>query len=442
MPRTTTMPDAVRVGLVGSGQRAAAYFRNIPAHMASAVQLSAIADPEPSRREAFAALFDAAPEHHDDGVAMIGERPLDAVVVATPNDQHVPYSVEAMRRGLPLMLEKPVATTLEDLAALWKAEQARPGGRTVVGFVLRYTPFYERVREIVRSGRLGEVLAVQADENLGTGLTMVQYQGWRQDVSRSGGWMLEKCCHDLDVLGYVLDARPVRVHSMASALAFRPRPEAEQLDRFRPAAGTGEIDFGDAAAKEALREKVQHSPYSPSGLPDRQVATLELSSGALATFTSVMAQPRSTRRLRIFGTEGLLEGDLGARSIDLSFADPSGGAGLTREHESIETGGSGHQGGDEVLGETFWHLAAGEDRLPRAGLAEGIDAVLCAMALQESARTGRAVEIDPLREQVFGTAASADAAAAPAEAAAAPAGPAASPTADHAGAGARTEPAR
>ena len=64
------------------------------------------------------------------------------------------------------------------------------------------------------------------------------------------------------------------------------------------------------------------------------------------------------------------------------------------------------------------------------------------MALQESARTGRAVEIDPLREQVFGTAASADAAAAPAEAAAAPAGPAASPTADHAGAGARTEPAR
>src|SRR5699024_1136448 len=92
----------------------------------------------------------------------------------------------------------------------------------------------------------------------------VQYQGWRQDVSRSGGWMLEKCCHDLDVLGYVLDSHLVRVHSMASALTFRPRPEQEQLPRFRPAAGTGEIDFGDATAKEVLRERVQHSPYAPS----------------------------------------------------------------------------------------------------------------------------------------------------------------------------------
>lgn len=405
MPRTAATPDSVRVGLVGASQRASAYFRNIPSDMASAVRLTSIADPEPTRREAFAALVGAEPELLDDGIAMLRDHALDAAVVTPPNDQHAPYAIEAMRRGLPLLLEKPVATTLEDLAALWQAEQARPGGRTVVGFVLRYTPFYSRVREIVRSGRLGEILAVQADENLGTGLTMVQYQGWRQDVTRSGGWMLEKCCHDLDVLGYVLDSRPVRIHSMASALAFRPRPESEQLPRFRPSAGTGEIDYGDATAKEVLREKVQHSPYAPSGLPDRQVATLEFASGTLATFTAVMAQPRTTRRLRIFGTEGLLEGDIGERRIDLSFPDPAGSAEVTREHEDIEVGDSGHQGGDEVLGELFWHLAAGEDRVPRAGLADGIDAVLCALALQESARTGQGIDIAPLREQVFGTSA-------------------------------------
>src|SRR5690606_33619696 len=150
-------------------------------------------------------------------------------------------------------------------------------------------------------------------------------------------------------------------------------------------------------------ERVQHSPYAPSGLPDRQVATLEFASGTLATFTAVMAQPRSTRRLRIFGTEGLLEGDLGAQSIELSFPDPAGGSGSTREHEHVETGPSGHQGGDAVLAETFWRTAAGEDRVPRAGLADGIDAALGAMALQDSARTGQAVDIAPLRAQGFGT---------------------------------------
>src|SRR5699024_38046 len=72
------------------------------------------------------------------------------------------------------------------------------------------------------------------------------------------------------------------------------------------------------------------------------------------------------------------------------------------EHEHVETGPSGHQGGDAVLAETFWRAAAGEDRVPRAGLVDGIDAALGAMALQDSARTGQAVEIEPLRAQVFG----------------------------------------
>src|SRR5699024_11114532 len=153
-------------------------------------------------------------------------------------------------------------------------------------------------------------------------------------------------------------------------------------------------------AKEVLRERVQHSPYAPSGLPDRQVATLEFASGTLATFTAVMAQPRSTRRLRIFGTEGLLEGDLEPQSIELSFPDPAGASGSTRDHEDVSTGASGHQGGDAVLAETFWRTAVGEDRIPRASLADGIDAALGAMALQDSARTGQAVYIDPLRAQV------------------------------------------
>src|SRR5699024_9937484 len=101
-------------------------------------------------------------------------------VVTSPNYQHVPYANAAMSRSLPVMLEKPVATTVDDMATLWDAYENRPGGQVVVGFVLRYTPFYSRIREIIESGRLGESLSIQTDETLGTGLTMVQYRGWRQ----------------------------------------------------------------------------------------------------------------------------------------------------------------------------------------------------------------------------------------------------------------------
>ena len=214
--------------------------------------------------------------------------------------------------------------------------------------------------------------------------------------------MLEKCCHDLDVLAYILDSRPARVSSMASALALRPRPRHEQLPRFDVSAGSGEIDYGDAATKTALRETEQHSPYAESALPDRQVATIEFENGTLATFTAVMAQPRTTRRLRVFGTEGLLEGDLGRQHIDLSFPDPYGGPGRSTEQVHLQVGESGHNGGDEVLGDTFWHLAAGEDRAPRASLRDGIDACLCAIALQESAGSGLPGDLERLRFEVFG----------------------------------------
>src|SRR5690625_6751390 len=80
---------------------------------------------------------------------------------------------------------------------------------------------------------------------------------------------------------------------------------------------------------------MQHSPYGPSNLPDRQVATIEFENGTQATFTAVMAQPRTTRRIRVFGTEGLLEGDISAKSITLSFPDPAGGKGTSEEQIAV-----------------------------------------------------------------------------------------------------------
>src|SRR5699024_2209816 len=118
MTRANIGRERVRVGLVGSGQRAAYYFRNVPDVVDDSAQLEAIADPDVARRAAFAELLGARPELLDDGPAMIDDRELDAVLVATPNDLHVPSAVAAMERGLPLLLEKPVATTLEGLSAL------------------------------------------------------------------------------------------------------------------------------------------------------------------------------------------------------------------------------------------------------------------------------------------------------------------------------------
>lgn len=403
---TTPSPTQVRVGLIGAGARGAGYFRAVPDDVE--VTLAAIADPSSKNRRAFIDRFaaDHQPTEYEDGLKLLSNEELDAVIITAPNFAHLPYATEAMSRAMPLMLEKPVATTVDDLAALWSAHRRSDGPQPVVGFVLRYTPFYSAIREVVRSGDLGEILSIEANENLGTGLTMVQYRGWRQDTEKSGGWMVEKCCHDLDILSYLLDSRPTRVFSMASALHLRPRPESEQLARFQPEAGTAALDFGDPQTNAALADRAQHSPYAPSNLPDRQVATLEFENGTLATFTAVMAQPKTTRRIRIFGTDAMLEGDITERTFRVIDTDPAGGKEPKTVTEfGVTVGDSGHNGGDEVLGDTFWHLAAGQPRDSRAGLSEGIDAVLTAIALQESAETGQPIALAPWRRIVFGEAA-------------------------------------
>lgn len=417
MPTSNDPAATIRVGVIGAGLRASAYFRDIPPELEDSVHIVAIADPDPQQRATFGDLIaitetDPAEKarvaarwapgedrsEYDDGLELLAEEELDAVILSSPNAQHVSYAAAAMARSLPLMLEKPVATTIDDLARLWQAYQDSDPGHTLVGFVLRYTPFYSAVREVVREGRLGTILSVEINENLGTSLTMRQYRGWRQDTAKSGGWMVEKCCHDFDMLSHLLGASPRRVFSMASARHFRPRPEAEQLDRFQPKPKSTDV----GRTGEALRNTMQHSPYGKSNLPDRQVATLEFDNGVLATFTATMAQPRTTRRIRIFGTEGMLEGETAQERITLLFPDPAGSREVTEEQVDVSVGASGHHGGDEVLCETFWHLVAGGERASRAGLVDGIDAVLTAIAVQQSAHSGQAVDLAELRATVFG----------------------------------------
>src|SRR5699024_908914 len=138
----TTGRTAVRVGLVGAGQRAAPYFRNVPNDMEESIRLAAIADPDPTRRRAFADLLlgpsaaegepsapgGSRPGLPAAGLAMLRDHELDAAVVPTPNGQHVPSAAAARERGLPPLVGKPVPTTMDGLRALWQAEPARPAG--------------------------------------------------------------------------------------------------------------------------------------------------------------------------------------------------------------------------------------------------------------------------------------------------------------------------
>ena len=111
---------------------------------------------------------------------------LDGVIVASPNHLHAEHAEAVFKRNLPLLFEKPVATSPLQLDALWKASVAANRG-CVVGFVLRYTPFYQTVHRLIQDGVLGTVLAIQAEELMSDRLSSLFSRGnWRPDAKATG----------------------------------------------------------------------------------------------------------------------------------------------------------------------------------------------------------------------------------------------------------------
>lgn len=398
---------SLNVGVIGAGKRAASYFRYIPDDLRSAIRLTALVDPNPQNRAAFTSLFGSgsAVREYAGAEEMLKQAELDAVILAPPNRYHAHDGKLAISRGLHILLEKPVAISVDECRDLWQAAKsaALPPSITV-GFVLRYTPFYSKVKEIVSSGELGSILAIDADENLGTNLTGLFHKGWRREDRFSGGFMVEKCCHDLDILNWLMDARVERVFSIAKRTHFVPQqPVGGRLTRFEPSdeRRIDDADFGDREISEAFFTASHGSPYDfPSDSPDHQAVVLDFDQGALASFMACMGQPRTTRRLKIFGTDGSLEGNLDDSTIVL-HKPHSRGNGWEATTHAVDAEKGNHHGGDAVLAEAFWRTVAGQGGVARAGLREGIQAVLVALAAQQSSASGQAVDVRALREIVF-----------------------------------------
>lgn len=388
-PDTATLPT-LRLGIIGAGKRALSYFREVPERVADRIELVAVAEPsDASYDEALATFPGSSPQRFTDGHRLIAESDLDALVVAPPNNLHADLGAAAIARGIPTLLEKPVAIDPDQAVRLWQAHLARPDVPVTVGFPLRHAPFYRRIHDLIATGELGQVLTIDAHELLGTGLTKVFHTPWRNDVEQSGGFLVEKCCHDMDILLWLVGADPAAVFSMAGRDHFRPRPEPEQESRFRASSEhSATLDFGENRTLGTWQGTDAYS--TPNGNPDHQSVVMRFANGVLVTFTGVMAQPRNTRTIRVYGTAGSVDGDLDAHVLTVRRATEDGQ--WTEQTEHLDAPTSGHHGGDRGIGVAFWDSVTGAVEPNPTSLHGGLRAALLAWAAQQSAATGTVVD--------------------------------------------------
>jgi len=402
--KKTASLDHIRVAVIGAGVRSVSYLSNAPEAMKSRIRLVAIADSCGQRRKLLRERFAAwgQPAEYEDGQELLAEASFDALIIGSYNNTHADFAIEALDSDACILLEKPVATSIEQCRQLWEKFCRVGNPKVFVGFVLRYAPFYRRIDELIRSGAVGQLLAIDADENLSQSITSGFYRGWRRDDALSGGFMVEKCSHDFDILHLLTGKRVSQVFSIAKRTHFVERPRHEQHRRFDPQVIRNlALDYGDIHTKQIFENTPDISIYgAPSDVPDHQAVMLEYEDGTLVNFMACHGQPRVTRRIRVFGSNGSLEGDIdrGIVMHDIPFEDRLG---AETKHYQVSFDESGHHGADSVINDAFWAAAAGGVSQSLAGIKEGIEAVIVGLAAEESKRTGLPVQLESLRNRVY-----------------------------------------
>jgi predicted dehydrogenase len=414
-----TQSGPVEIVIVGAGNRGqtyAGYARDFP----DQCRVVAVAEPRAEWRERLALEHQLPPERCFDTWEALAAQPrlAHAAIIATQDALHLDPAVALAKLGYHLLVEKPLAPTETDCACIVAAVK-ESGVILAVGHVLRYTRYTKKLKEVLASGAIGEIVSIQHLEPVGYWHQAHSFVRGNWRSSKESTFMLmAKSCHDLDWLRHIAGRPCLATSSFGSLRHFtkanQPQGAADrclECDLTTCAYDARKIyysryDLGvrgwplDVLApevtREAITEALKTGPYGrcvyacDNDVVDHQVVNLEFADGITAVFTMTAFSKAAPRETRIFGTKGELSGD-GRHLRVFDFLTNEEAVIDTEENAPAISSLQGHGGGDFGLMEAFVQAVGSGDP---SGILSGPDATL------ESHRMVFAAEIARLERRV------------------------------------------
>ena len=218
------MTEPLKAILFGAGARGAESYGPYALAHPDQIQFIAVAEPRTVRRESFAAQH-SIPEDHRFQTwqqALESQIPADVVINCTQDQMHAESSIPALQAGYDMLLEKPIAHSLE--AAISIIQAAEEENRYLqICHVLRFTDFFKKIKSLLDENRLGQVITISHRENVASWHMAHSFVrgNWRSE-NLSSPMILAKCCHDLDLLVWFTGEAPRHLNSFGSLRHFKP----------------------------------------------------------------------------------------------------------------------------------------------------------------------------------------------------------------------------
>lgn len=368
----------MKIAVVGLGFRLAnviASFRKVCPDL----EMTGLVDPRPAGLPALLEAGMPEPRSFETVSAMLAETRPDLLMVGSPNLYHLEHVAAGLRAGVRVFTEKPVVIDEEQTMKM-AALLAEYGSESVlVGLVLRYSDLYRDLRAAQADGHIGAITSIEASEHIAPYHGAFFMRDWRRHTRYAGPFMLEKCCHDIDLYGSVVGQRASAVASFGGRKSFVPENKPERLSTFQAQ------EYYKKPSGWLEGEAVFESD---GDIIDYQTALIEYQGGATMAFHTNLNVPDQFRRFCVIGTKGMAEGDFIRNRFQVHSA-VSGEKLMERSYAGHE---SDHYGADDQMAsDIFLHLTQGAP-LP-VNIVAALEAGLVAIKIDEARRTRRTIEL-------------------------------------------------
>ena len=194
--------DKVRIGIIGMGNMGRFHANDLLEGKVARGELTAVGSTSPHKLEEYK---EKGVQVFGRGEEMIASGAIDALLIATPHYQHTSLGIAALEAGLHIMVEKPISAHKADAERLIAVAEARPKLKFGGMFQLRVEPRYQKIRELMQGGELGDLVRViWVMTDWFRSEAYFQSGGWRATwKGEGGGVLLNQCLHQLDAMQWI-----------------------------------------------------------------------------------------------------------------------------------------------------------------------------------------------------------------------------------------------
>lgn len=336
----------------------------------------------------------------------------DILIIATMDQDHYSQAMKALDLKYHLLLEKPIALNLKQCLDI-ENKALKNNLYVVVCHVLRYSLFYKKIKEIVNSKILGNIININTTENVGYWHQAHSFvRGNWNNSNKTSPMILQKCCHDFDILNWIIDKKPLNVSSFGSLSLFKKENAPKDSSnycydckiqnncpynavKYYVDSIKNDKDLGwpyDVVVLNPTKDKVlaaiKNGPYGrcvykcDNNVVDHQIVNIQYEDNITATHTMCAFSKDCYRDIKIFATRGdLIANTLNNTIIYHTFVDNKE---FVIDVSKLTNDLSGHMGGDKLMINEFLKLINKETSQLDSSIEKSVLSHVIAFAAEKS----------------------------------------------------------